>query len=177
MKKSSITLLLSFLSVISFAQVVKIADRVYDIDSLKKKASFFWVDDKLELKSDLTLPAEIFDIRVKTLNDIYPALNGQFRDPYEVDIVTRQGAIKAYQRKFSRLSDNYKNYIVGHGDYGVLYLLINTKGELDTLEKEKDDLIKKLFEIPDDKIADVNFSIMDTCCGTNRTCIISLKEQ
>jgi len=175
MKKRALIFLLLFSALVNHAQVVKIGDKTYNIDSLKKKAVEFWVDTTFETNATLALPDSVFDIKVQTLNDIHPELNAMFPDPYRVYIVTKKGAVKAYQRKFSRFSENYKKYIAAEqGDFGIDYTLLDGKGGI-KIENE-DDRIRRLYEIPESRIERVDFSVKETCCGVNRFCIIEVLQ-
>jgi len=139
----------------------------------------FIVDDKAAIKSTSKHilkkinPSDILEIQVLKDSALDRTSSAAFHGP-AVIITTKQFAISQYQKKLCAFSVEYKKYVMTeHGDYGILYTFINDKGELKFLRNE-DDRIRRLYELPENKIKSVTFSIKETCCGVNRFCIIAV---
>ena len=90
----------------------------------------------------------LFIDTLKSPKDVY--IN---RGDYGVIIIaTKQGAIWVYQKRFGKFSKEYKQYIdINKGDDGLCHYFIDGK----SLDKSQTDFIKKLYQIPADKIRSI----------------------
>ena len=70
-------------------------------------------------------------------------------------VVTKQGAIKSYEKKFSTFSTSYKEYLDNHSndDSGLLY-------SIDGYDCDKNiDGITRLYQLPKEKISKLKISV------------------
>jgi hypothetical protein len=70
-------------------------------------------------------------------------------------IVTKQGAIKSYQKKFSTFSKKYKEYLEKHNgdDNNLVYILNGTP-----VQGKRDYIIGTLYNVSTEKIKNISFN-------------------
>jgi len=103
------------------------------------------------------------------LNSIY----GRKLDSIVI-ITTRPYAIKQYKKKFSNLSQSYRNYLQHHNNNDSdLGYVING----DWKDRKQDDRINELFSIPAKKIKYIGFLDSETICCDFRSCLVITTKQ
>lgn len=86
-------------------------------------------------------------------------------------IVTKQGAIIQYQKKFSALNKKYKDYLdQKHTDSNLAYVVDNV-----ILNTDKKSAVDKLYELKPENIKSISFK-KDSHFTTDATVVIETKE-
>jgi hypothetical protein len=175
-------LLMFILSVAIFfrsaAQPANTSNKISFLDSLIKRGAILVIDGNQVNGIPSKLEADdILKIIILQRDKTKEPLEGDSQNGV-IAIVTRRGAIDAYEKKLSKFSDAYKSYVTtNHGDFGVKYLLINERGEFDDLNERNRDMTKELYELSEDDIVDVKFSVQHRYISENKFCIIGVKQQ
>jgi hypothetical protein len=122
-------------------------------------------------------PKDIFSVDIIKQDVASEHFEGEARNGLVV-VVTKNGAIKSYQKKLSAFSVNYKKYIVSQTKYndndnGIMYKIIKNGNLVFFDEKDK---IRELYNIPAAKISKVEFHQQQTCCGINTSVYISIEQ-
>ena len=111
-------------------------DALYVIDGIPSKNKMDDVDPKDILSIDILKKGKKTDSSFEPVNDV-------------VAVVTKQGAIKSYQKRFSSYSKDYEKYIDNHkGDDRASFYFIDGQ----SLHREQNNLIQELYKIPAGKI-------------------------
>ncbi|MBS1525291.1 MAG: hypothetical protein JST19_06570 [Bacteroidetes bacterium] len=90
-----------------------------------------------------------------------------------IAIVTREGAIKSYQKKFAAFSTNYRRYLEAHqsNDEGFLCVVDGVP-----VQGKRNGIIETLYKIPPEKIRKVGFNAKEQTHGSKTLVIINTKQ-
>jgi len=147
MKRLALLLFLSFQVVRSAAQTADTTKLIYNIDTLAKQGAVFIMDGIFLQKPYHLNPDSIIEITIlkrDKLSEIFPNSDILNHRPNDfVILISKGGAITAYQKKLSAFSEDYKKEV-------------------------EFDMIRKLYDTPATQISKVVFSRQQTCCGVNK---------
>jgi hypothetical protein len=143
-----------FLSLNAFAQSKDTTTKAQPLDSTVNKEAMYVIDGVLSHnKLNGIDPHDILSINVIKPDTAYKYFDGPIRNGL-VAVVTKQGAIKSYQKKFSAFSKKYKDYLEKHNsdDNNLIYILNGVQVSANTDEK-----IRSLYGLKTDSIKNIVF--------------------
>ncbi|HEX3383717.1 MAG TPA: TonB-dependent receptor plug domain-containing protein [Mucilaginibacter sp.] len=117
-------------------------DALFVIDGVPSKNKLNDVDAKNVLSIDILKKGKNSDLSFEPVRDV-------------VIVVTKTGAIKAYQKKFSAFSQKYKDYLNKRNgnDSSLLYVVNGVP-----VQGKRDDITRTLYKVPAEKIKAVGFN-------------------
>lgn len=134
-------------------------DALFIVDGQPSKNKLNDINANDILSIDILKKSEASDPSFSPVNDV-------------VIVVTKAKAIQQYQKKFSAFSKKYKSYLDAHqnNDEGFVYVLDGIQ-----VQGTRNDIIKKLYKIPSEKIKEVGFNKKQPTDGSATLVIINTK--
>jgi TonB-dependent SusC/RagA subfamily outer membrane receptor len=143
------------------------------LDSVVNKDALFVIDGQpSKNKLNNVDPDDILSIDIIKKDKASEYFEGDASNGVVV-IITKAGAIKNYQKKFSAFSKKYESYLENHQnkDDDFLYVLDGVP-----VQGKRNDVIKTLYEIPSRTIKEIGFNEKQPGHGSATMVIINTKQ-